>query len=257
MEIKNYLQKLKGILGLSLSLAKVNFKLRNEGSYLGIFWYLLDPFLMFLIILILGKVITRTEIENYPVYVLLGLIMFNFFRQATINAATSITFNAGFIKSMKISSESFVLSSVLQSVFSHFFEAIILLVFIIYFKISLLGIIFYPFIFFLLLLFVIGASFLLATLGVYINDLTNVWSVVINLLWFATPIFYIISAENLTVINRINPMFYFVNAARDLMLYNRIPSMDLILKVVLLSALFLLLGVFVFEKYKRKFAELI
>lgn len=257
MAMKNYWQKLKGILGLSLSLAKVNFKLRNEGSYLGIFWYLLDPFLMFLIILILGKVITRTDIPHYPLYLLLGLIVFNFFRQATINATTSITSNSGFIKSMKISSESFVISAVLQTIFSHFFELLALLAFILFFKVSIMGIIFYLPVFFFLVIFTLGFSLILATINVYVNDLINIWIVLINLLWFSTPIFYIISLENLTFVNRLNPMFYFVSIARDLVIYNKIPSLDFILPAVLFSIVFLSLGLLIFKRYKKKFAEMI
>lgn len=247
----------KKTLRLSYSLAKTQFKLRNEGSYIGVFWYLLDPLAMFLIILILGKVITRTDIQYYPLYLLLGLIMFNFFRQTTINSVNAITSNSGYLKSMKISSEAFVVSASLQSAFSHFFELTILICFIIFFKVPLAGIIFYPFIFFFLFLFSLGFSFILATLGVYVNDLGNVWTVIINLLWFSTPIFYIISPGEINMINKLNPMFYLVLIARDLIIYGRIPPLNSIWFVAISSAVFLLTGTFIFEKFKKKFAQLI
>src|SRR3989344_7733394 len=184
---------IKKTLSLSFSLAKTQFKLRNEGSYLGIFWYLLDPLAMFLIILALNGILANTNTKNYPVYLLLGLIMFNFFRQTTINSTNSIVANAGFIKSMRISSESFVVSSAILSFFSHLFELVILLFFMIFFKISLIGFFLYPTVFLFLFLFSLGASFILASIGVYVNDINNVWSVLINLLWFSKPIFYVIS----------------------------------------------------------------
>ena len=256
-KVKTVFKNFKKILSLGFSLAKTQFKLRNEGSYLGVFWYLLDPLAMFFIIILLGGVITRTDIENYPIYLLLGLIMFNFFRQATTNAVGSIVSNAGYIKAMKISSESFVVSTALMSLFSHFFEIVILLGFIIFFKIPISGLLLYPVIFFLFFLFSIGFSFLLATLGAYVNDLTNVWSVFINLLWFLTPIFYFIPPGDLTMINKLNPIFYFITSAREAVVYNRVPSPELFLILFLLGLGTLAGGLFIFNKFKRRFSEVI
>jgi len=77
--------KLKSILGLSLSLAKSYFKSRNEGSYLGIFWYLLNPLAFFVIIMLMSQVINAKPEKDYPLYLFLGLIMFNFFLNSTIS----------------------------------------------------------------------------------------------------------------------------------------------------------------------------
>lgn len=251
------IREIKKILSLSLSLAKTQFKLRNEGSYLGIFWYLLDPLAMFLIILGLSGVLANNNVKNFPVYLLLGLIMFNFFRQTTISSTNAIAANAGFIKSMKISSESFVVSSAMQSFFSHLFELAVLLAFMIFFKMPLIGFFWYPLIFLFLFLFSTGVSFFLASAGVYVNDLNNVWSVFVNLLWFSTPIFYVITAGSETIINKLNPMFYFVNTARDLMLSNSAFPTGNFFGIVLLSVVFFLAGIIFFEKFKKKFAELL
>lgn len=248
---------IKKTLQLSFSLAKTQFKLRNEGSYLGIFWYLLDPLAMFLIILVLSGVLVNTVTKNYPVYLLLGLIMFNFFRQTTINSTNSIVANAAFIKSMKISSESFVVSSVMLSLFSHLFELIILLFFMLFFKISLIGLFLYPLVFLFLFLFALGVSFILASVGVFINDISNVWSVLINLLWFSTPIFYVISGGSATIVNKLNPMFYFVSIAREIVIGGFVLSPNQLVLTAILSLVFFLSGLAIFEKFKTKFAELI
>lgn len=257
MNLRKYWNNLGHILGLSLSLAKAQFKLKNEGSYLGIFWFLLDPLAMFIIIIMIGGIFGIKTIEFYPVYLLLGLIMFNFFRQATISSSFSITSNSSFIKSMKISYEPFVISGVLTAVFSHLFEVIILIIFILYFKISILGLLFYPFILFFFILFILGFSFILATIGTYVFDLANVWNVIANLLWFSTPIFYVVSKDNMPFLNKLNPLYYFISVAREVVVYNRVPSLNLVILLVFLGFIFLFLGLFIFERYKRKFAEVI
>ncbi len=250
------MDNLKRGLGLSLSLAKANFKLRNEGSYLGVLWYLLEPLCFFLIILLIGGVINQDSIKYYALYLLLGLIMFNFFISATTNALKSMTSNAGIIRSMKINQESLVMAGVFQFVFSHILEMVIFLMFMIYFKANFIYLIFYFPIFLFFLLFILGLSFLLATLGVYVNDMSNVWSVAVRLLWFLTPIFYVMPPSSLfQKISYINPMFHFINISREIIIYGKIPGIFTLFLMVFFSVSSLLFGLFIFRKYKSKFAE--
>lgn len=257
MEFKRKIQKIRDFFELSFSLAKAEFKLRNEGSYLGILWYLLDPLTMFLIILFLGEAITRTDIQNYPTYLLLGLIMFNFFRQSTSSAAETMTRNSGFIKSIKISYESLVFSPIIQFVFSHFFEIILFILIALTLNMLNIGILFYPIIFIFLIIFSLGISFILATIGAYVTDLGNVWRVLMNLLWFATPVFYIIPEGKISFLNKINPMYYFLEIGREIVVYNRLPSLNIMLFIIFLSFVSFLIGIILFNKYKHKFAELV
>jgi len=127
----------------------------GEGSQatLGVFWYLLSPLAMFLILLSLRGLTNKNPIEYYPIYLLLGLIVFNLFRYATTISTNAIRGNAGLIKSLKINLEPFVISGIMQAVFSHIFEVIILVLFLFYFKVSLLCILFYPVVLFFLIIF--------------------------------------------------------------------------------------------------------
>ncbi len=89
--ISNYWQKIKKNLKISLALAKADFSLRIEGNYLGIFWYLLNPLAMFLvIILIKNYALKNVDTEYYAIYLLIGLTGFNFFKQALTNSIKSI-----------------------------------------------------------------------------------------------------------------------------------------------------------------------
>ncbi|MFH1358799.1 MAG: ABC transporter permease [archaeon] len=258
MKLRGYFQHLKSILGLGFQLAKANFKLRNEGSYLGIFWYLLEPFLLFLIILLIKATFSIEGIANYPLYLLMGLIMFNFFTGITSKCTNLITANSSFIKSMKINYESLVISQVLEGVFAHFFEIILFILFMILYKLSVIGILFYPLIFILFFLFVLGIGFILSTIGVYINDLNNIWRVITRFLFFATPLFYVIAVGSLIYkANLVNPMYYFITISRDLIIYNKIPDLWMISVLIGISLVTFLVGVYIFEKFKYKFPELV
>ncbi len=250
-------QEIKRVLCLSFSLAKANFKVRNEGSYLGIFWYSLEPLALFVIFLILGGVI-NIDIEHYPLYLFLGLIMFNLFSKATTEAASSISDNAAFIKSTKIPYEALVISRVFQFVFSHIFELVIFVVFMIIFNVNFFWIISYSFIFIIFFFFVLGLAFFLAVIGVYVRDLHNIWRIVIILLMFLTPIFYF-SKEGFLIakINLFNPLYYFISIARDFVIYHKGLELGFFIGAILFSVFSFFLGLFIFRRYKYKFAEML
>jgi ABC-type polysaccharide/polyol phosphate export permease len=243
---------IKSILGLSLSLAKANFKLRNEGTYLGMLWYLLEPLLMFLILLYIFSS-RMTNIENYPAYLLLGLIMYNLFSGSTTQSAGAIIASGGFIKSLKIPCEPLILSVILQFIFTHIFEIAVLVIFMMFFGLRPTGLLFYPILLFFYIIFISGISFILAAVGVRINDTANVWRVLVRLAWFATPIFYSIGEDYLQFL--LNPLAHFISAGRSLIIYNRLPSLWIIISVMVTSITSLAVGLFIFNISKKKFAE--
>ena len=256
MKLKKYSQKLKSILGLSLQLAKANFKLKNEGSFLGIFWYLLEPFFLFIIILGIQKALGGNIVNNYLLYLLLGLIMFNFFSATTSISTKRIENSSNFIKSIKINNESIILSRIIENTFAHFFEIILFIGFMIFFKIPLIQLLIYPIIFIFYILFTTGSSFLLATIGVYVSDLDNAWRVVTRLLFFATPLFYVAEKGSLIYkINLFNPLFYFITISRDLIVYKKLSELWMIEITMALSIIIFITSILVFNKYKNKFAE--
>jgi lipopolysaccharide transport system permease protein len=247
--------RLKNILGLGISLAKAQFKLRNEGSYLGILWYVMEPFLMFIILLTVFSKMVGQSIPHYPLYLLLGLIIFNFFSRATSSATDIISSNAGFIKSIKLNYESMVIANLLQHIVSHIFEILIFALFLIYYDIAITYLLFYPIMLAMISIFILGLSFILSTCGAYFNDLKNIWRVVSRVLWFITPIFYIVDKPGLIFL--INPMFYFINISRSIFIYHKIPSLSTIAIITVFSIVFLIFGLILFEKNKKNFAQIV
>jgi len=245
------------IIGLSLSLAKTEFKLKNEGTWLGIFWYLLSPILTFLVLVAIFQDRLGQEINNYPLYLLLGIIMFNYFQKITVSS-TIVIRSTQVIKAISFPKEALVSSVVLQNLFSHLFEIVILIFFLLFFNIPMTAIIFYPIILIFLSIFSFGVGLILASVGVYIFDLNNVWGFVVSFIWFMTPIFYEIGGQGrLFILNLFNPMYYFITIARDLIIYVRIPELWMILMCIFYTLLFLFVGLLIFNKLKKKFAELI
>ena len=253
-------KELKDIIRVTFSLAKVSFRLRIEGSYLGIFWYLLNPLLLFAVLMLVkAAAFANVNIPYYPLYLLIGITGFNFFKSAITGAIDVMSNNPDYIKSInRVAPEALVASVVLQAVFSHVFEFIMIIALALYLQAPLVGLLFYPLVLCLFAVMILGISLIFATVGIYINDLNNVWLILTQVLLLATPIFYVIEPSSfIYTANLFNPLFYFLEVSRPLVMFGQAPDLGILLTMIGMSAFFLMLGVLVFNRYKNKFAELL
>ncbi len=201
----------RGITNSAIVLAKKSFLLRNEGSLLGIFWYLLNPLVIFLVLLHIKQYVI-VEVPNYPMYLFIGLVIFNFIKKCTVLIANSFVGNASFIKNTDLNNFILPLHRLFETIFSHFFEILIFIFMMIYYHINILNIFLYLFFLIFISLFAFSIGLILAIIRIFVVDLLDIWGIVMQILWFLTPIFYI--ATNSSSINLFNPFYYFIEASR-------------------------------------------
>jgi len=245
---------MRQLLTSSIAIARADFKLKNEGNYLGLLWYILDPLFLFAIFLVVRNFL-GAGIEHYPVYLLIGLILFNFFQKVTGDSISAIPRNANLISNLKIKPEVFVFSAFLKSTYAHLFEMLIIIATLLYFNLPIWYLGFYILIFFVFSLFILGISLMLSSISVYINDLSNIWNVFTRLLWFTTPIFYSSRLELPFDFNRVNPMYHFITMTRDIVIHHQVPELWMILASIIEAAIVFMLGLFIFQRTKLSFAE--
>jgi lipopolysaccharide transport system permease protein len=242
---------------VAIVLANTQFKTKNARSFLGILWYLLDPILMFLILMVVRGMIHNTSFKEYPIYLFIGLIMFNFFRKTTTQSATAITQNKSLVSLTNFNKEPLVLSQVISTTYSHFFEIVVLAFLSFIYSVNAQNLIFYIFSFIFLFIFTYGISKTLAALGTIFSDFNNVWSVILHIAWFATPIFYVLEKSS-SIANKLinlNPIKYFLDLARDPIIFNLLPNNLTWIIIFSLSILSLIFGTLIFNKQKKFFAE--
>lgn len=242
---------------LAWRLAVVEFSLRNEGSYLGNVWYVIHPLLLFSVFYFIFVERVGSTIENYPAYLIIGILFFNFFSRVSLEM-TSVIKDSGFIKSFNFPRESLVLAVVLKHALAHIFEAMVFFLLLSFLGVSFFGIFLYLGILLLLVFFMYGLGLFLSAVTMYIVDLANAWQFLTLLLLFITPIFHSITTDSVVAeINVFNPLFYFITAARDVVIYQRVPELSIISGVFLLPVVSICVGQYIFSKYKPAFAELI
>ena len=244
--------------GLIFALAKTDFLQRNERSYLGIFWYLLGPVLTFIILYLVFSHRLGAGVDNYPLYLLCGIVVWNFFGAASAHSLNAIISQAGLIKSIPVRKDSLVIAVVLDISFSHLFEIIIFLGFAFYFKVLSATALFFPIILLIYFFFVLGVSFALAALQCVFRDLSQIWSVFMKAWWFATPIFYVLyEGGKGEKVSTFNPMFHVIDLSRDVLIYGKVPQSSSMIILASFAALAMLLGLLIFKKLSPRFAELV
>ncbi|MCL2060309.1 MAG: ABC transporter permease, partial [Oscillospiraceae bacterium] len=172
-------------------LVRRDFISRYRKSILGVLWSLLNPLLTMLVMTLVFSYIFRFQIENFPVYLLSGQIIFGFFSESTTQAMGSVIAGEGIIKKIYVPKYIFPVSRVLSSLVNLAFSFIaFLLVFIftgVQFKPTMLLL---PIPILYVLVFSLGIAMLLSSMAVFFRDLTYLYGVFLTLLLYLTPLFY-------------------------------------------------------------------
>ncbi|MCB9822866.1 ABC transporter permease [Candidatus Nomurabacteria bacterium] len=249
-------------------LVRTDFKLRYQGSILGYTWSLLRPLLMFVILYIVFVKFLKIGkgVEHYPVYLLLGIVLWGFFTEMTSQSLGSIVGRGDLIRKIKIPRWIIVISSSVSALINLFLNLIIIVIFIILNKVDLHpSALLLPLSLIELYLFSLGVSFFLAAAYVKFRDISYIWEVVLQAGFYATPILYPLTlVPNITFqkILLLNPIAQAVQGARfNVVTTQTVTSSTLsdntvyILIPVIITLVTLLIGGLYFKKESKYFAE--
>ena len=246
-----------GKYGFLLSqLIERDFKTRYRRSVLGILWSLLNPLLIMIVQYLVFSTLFRFDIPNYAVYLLSGIVMFNYMAEATSQSMTCIIQNASLINKVYIPKYIYPLSRVLSSGVNFLFSLLALYIVVIAngitINISHLSMLF---IIICLLFFVLGVSLFLASVMVFFRDTQFLYSIVITIWTYLTPIFYpeSILPGYMSRVMEFNPMYHFIRFVRFIILEGGIPDPKAWLYCALFATISLMIGLYVFKRTQNKF----
>lgn len=234
-----------------------DIKLKYRRSYLGYLWSILNPLMLMIVLVIVFSNLFRFDIPNFPLYLISGQIIFSFMVEATNMSVGSIIGNASLLKKTYVSKYIFTISKVGSSLVNLIFSlGALLLVMVITSAEFSWNLLFFPFIILQLLVFCLGISLFLAAANVFFRDIQYLWGVFVSMWMYLTPIFYpvsIISEEYQNLYKTINPMYWYIEQFRDIILYAKFPQTDSILMGTGLAIVVLILGSIYFNKKQDEF----
>ena len=258
MSLKNIITNFKKYSFLLQQLISRDFKVKYKRSVLGIVWSLLYPLLTMSVMAIVFSNVFKfsTPGVNYLVYLMSGLIMFNYFSEASNLAMSSVVANFSLINKIYIPKYIFPLSKCLF-VGINFLLTLIPLYIIIFATGTGINIyhLLLPFAFLCLFMFTLGMGLILATISVFLRDMFYIYGIIIMTWTYLTPIMYDISliSAKLQPFFKLNPLYHYINFAREIILYNRMPQ-PFTWAVCLISSLaVLIIGIVIFKKNQDKF----
>lgn len=258
MFIKNICLSLKKYKFLLFQLIGRDFKVKYKRSILGVVWSLLYPILTMAVMALVFSNIFKfsTPGVNYLVYLLTGLVMFNYFNEASNLAMSSVVANFGLINKIYIPKYIFPISKCLF-VGINFLLTLIPLYAIILITGTPLNIyhLLLPFAFLCLFLFTVGVGLILSAVSVFLRDMFYIYGIIIMLWTYLTPIMYDINliSDNLQIWLKFNPLYHYINFAREIILYGRMPTAFTWIICLASALIVLLIGIVVFKKTQDKF----
>jgi ABC-type polysaccharide/polyol phosphate export permease len=246
-----------------------DLKIKYKGSVLGVVWSLLYPMLMMSVMALVFSNMFRFQVDgvSYLVYLLTGIITFNYFSEASNLAMTSVVNNFSLINKIYIPKYIFPLAKCLFVGINFVLSLIpwFLIIILTYFGLGNFPAapinIYYlllPLIFLCLLLFTVGMGFFLSCVSVFLRDVFYIYGIILTIWNYFTPIFYSIEIipKNLQFVFEFNPIFQFLEATRTIVLYGQCPTALNLILCLVYALIALFVGCLVFKKNQDKFIKI-
>lgn len=258
MELLNYrvktLFKYKDLIS---ELVQRDLKLKYRRSFLGYVWSVLNPLLIMIILTLVFSNLFHKKIENFPVYLFTGRMLYDFLKQSTTNAMKSVTGNASLLKKVYMPKYIFTFAKVTSCMVDMVLSMGALVIVMVatgakfYWQFLLC-----PIVIVQIYIFCCGLGFFLAQLNVFFRDIQHIYSAVLTAWLYLTPIMYPIEVlpDYLRfLVKGFNPLYYYVAQFRDLIYYGRFPGPRIFWGGWLIAFLMLAIGVWSFQRTKDKF----
>ena len=249
-------------------LVRTDFKLRYQGSVLGYAWSLLRPLLLFLILYVVFVKFLRigNGVPHYPIYLLLGIVLWNFFAETTSLSLSSIVSRGDLIRKVRIPRWIIVLSSSVTALINLGLNLLVVVVFMVANHLDLLRTtLWLPLVLIQLYVFALGISLILAAAFVKYRDISYIWEVVLQGMFYMTPILYPLSIITDVTIKKLlllNPVATAIQDARYAVVSHDVGTTSGIfisqfarLLPYGLTVAVLVIGILYFKKEAKNFAE--
>lgn len=245
-----------------------NIEQRYRGSVLGLVWSFVQPLMMLCVYTFVFSVVFQARWGvsagegrgSFAVIMFCGMAIFNLFSDAVVTGSTVVVTNQNLVKKVIFPLEVLPMAGVLTT-YALGLAWFVLLFFGSWLILGFVGwtMLLLPVVMLPVMIFTSGIVYLVSALGVFVRDIPYVVGVVLQMLFFATPIFYPVSAvpDRLRWVLTWNPMTVFIEQARNVFLYGRMPDWAFLGLATLVSLAVLQCGYYFFVKTKRGFADVL
>lgn len=234
-----------------------DIKLKYRRSVLGYLWSVLNPLLIMIVMSVVFSTMFKRNIENFPVYLFCGQLLFNFMNTSTHQAIFSITGNAALLKKTYVPKYIFTVSKITSGMVDFVLSLGALVIVMLATRAEFTWYcLLFPLVVLQLYVFCVGLGLFLAQANVFFRDIQYIYNAVTTAWMYLTPIFYPIESLPdwlIWGIKHLNPMYFYVGQFRDLVYYGRMPGHMIVTAGVVTAVVMLLIGICSFRKSQDRF----
>jgi ABC-type polysaccharide/polyol phosphate export permease len=246
-----------------------DLKSRYKNSVFGFFWSLLNPLGMMLVFtLIFGVLTPNVQIEKYPLFLLCGLLPWNYFSSSVAGSLYSVVGNGNLVKKVYFPRAVLPIATVLSQLVNFLLAFIVLFAALLVFQANFSPWLWtLPLVMLIQTVFTIGIALVLSTLNVFYRDTAMIMDVVMLAWFFLTPVFYstTILPQSVTLLGVtfdpqrllyiVNPMASLINIYRDLLYWGYRTDLDFFIRTAVTAVLVFAFGFWFFHRYADRFGE--
>jgi ABC-type polysaccharide/polyol phosphate export permease len=226
-------------------------KVRYRRSAIGFLWTMLQPLLTMLVMQLVFSSIFRSQLLNYPVYALAGILFWNFFSQSIVASMNSLRGNAQLLQKLPVPKAVFPIATVISGVVNLLFALVPLFGLLLVTGHPLTpSLLFLPVSILIAALFTLGAGLLLSPLAVFFSDVVELIGVMLTLLMYLTPVIYPqeIVPQRMRWVIRFNPIRSILEVFRDPIYNSKIPPLSHLTVSISIAVIALALGAWLFRR---------
>lgn len=233
---------------------------KYKGSFLGILWSFVNPLLMTLVYALVFPYLLRgSGYEHYTTFLIIGILPWNWFTTCISQGTFTVLGNGGIIKKVYFPREILPISVVTSGIVNYLISCLVMFIFLICSGIGFSKyIVFFPIVMIAQYLLTLGIIFITSAINVYVRDLEYIINFFIQMLFYGTPILYsadMFAGTKIEFLVKMNPMATIINSYKDIFYWQNMPHIKSLLIVLVASVVFCYIGLLIFRKLSKGFAE--
>ncbi len=256
--MKGIIHEMWGMRGIIFNFAISDLKIRYRNSFLGVLWSLVEPLLLLGVLFFVFSTMFKTETPNFPIYLLVGIITWNFFKNGTTIALSSLKNRSSIMTQIYFPRSVPGISAGITASIMLLTEIMVLVFFMVWLEfIPPITMLFLPLVLLLEFVLIIGISLPLSVLNVKYKDIEFIWGIALQAGFFLTPIFYQFEMlpESIRQILQFSPMVQIITMTHHVTLYGQIPSFNSLLYAVVSTLMIVGIGYLIFRKLQLRIVE--
>jgi ABC-type polysaccharide/polyol phosphate export permease len=234
-----------------------SIKTRYKRSVLGVLWTVLNPLLMMIVLTIVFSSIFRFSVKNYPIYILSGLVIWNYFSGSSKGAMGEMLWSGDLLSRIYVPKSIFSVTAVGNGLFNLLLSLIPLYAIAIILGVQIkLSVLIMPLSILIVTIFTLGVGLFLSTVSVFFADMLPIYDVIIMIWFYATPIIYPIDIvpSRLVWLIKLNPLYYMIEIFRQPLLSGTIPPLNYWLISSTCALLAMIIGGYLFTSKSNEYA---